>query len=215
MTEPAPQDLEATTLELVTQSARETADFARRLAERLRPGDLVALHGELGAGKTTFVRGLAEGLGLDPGQVSSPTFVLCQEYEDSDAVRRLAHIDAYRLGGVEELEGLGFDELLRSGDVVVAVEWAERIAPALPDERVDVDLEHENEQSRRLTLRAGPSLADRLPRATACLTCGRTVPPTAPTFPFCRPRCRDADLGRWLGGNYRISRPIWDDEAND
>jgi len=118
-----------------------TEECARALAGRLRPGSVVALHGDLGAGKTRFVRGLARGLGHDPDEVSSPTFVLEHRYATAGAVP-LVHLDAYRMAGPAELAALGWDELISEGRAVVAVEWAERIAAALPRHAVHVHLSH-------------------------------------------------------------------------
>lgn len=120
---------------------QSTEDLARALAGRLRAGMVVALHGELGAGKTRFVRGLARGLGHDPDEVSSPTFVLEHRYATSGATP-LVHLDAYRMSGPAELAALGWDELIAEGRAVVAVEWAERIAAALPRDTVHVHLSH-------------------------------------------------------------------------
>ena len=108
---------------LRTESEDQTVAAARRLAERLPPGALVLLTGDLGAGKTAFVRGLAAGLGIDPDDVSSPTFTLIQEYAGA---RVLRHVDLYRLQGAEA-DDLGLDELNEDG-AVVAIEWAERLS---------------------------------------------------------------------------------------
>lgn len=102
-------------------------------------GLVVALVGPLGAGKTLFVQGLAQGLGLDPRQVVSPTFVIASEYA-GPAGRRLAHVDLYRLGDRAELEATGFADLLEPRGVV-AVEWADRFPEALPGDRLEVRLE--------------------------------------------------------------------------
>lgn len=103
-------------------SESDTEAIARTLADALVPGDVVLLTGDLGAGKTAFVRGLASGLGIDPADVSSPTFTLIQEYRGGRLV--LSHIDLYRLSP-REVDDLGLDELVESGGVV-AVEWPER-----------------------------------------------------------------------------------------
>jgi len=108
---------------LRTESEDQTVAAARRFAERLPPGALVLLTGDLGAGKTAFVRGLAAGLGIDPDDVSSPTFTLIQEYAGA---RVLRHVDLYRLQGAEA-DDLGLDELNEDG-AVVAIEWAERLS---------------------------------------------------------------------------------------
>ena len=107
----------------VTRSEEETTAFAADFAARLAPGAIVLLFGDLGAGKTAFVRGLALGLGLDPDVVSSPTFTLIQHYRGAPS---LYHADLYRLQGGAEVDDLGLDELA-SGDAIVAIEWAEKM----------------------------------------------------------------------------------------
>lgn len=126
----------------------ETRRFAALLAAMLRPGDVIALDGPLGAGKTLFVRGLAEGLGLDPADVTSPTFTLCQEYGGGRLP--MTHIDAYRMAGPDELDTIGWSEMVAAGDHVIAVEWADRIAAALPRDRLIITFDHVDEHSRRL-----------------------------------------------------------------
>lgn len=123
----------------LSRDESETEAIAATLAESLAPGTVLALEGDLGAGKTRFVRGLARGLGHDPHAVSSPTFVIEHRHASPGAIP-LVHIDAYRLGGPEDLEALGWDELLASGQAIVAVEWPSRIAAALPARRVTVRL---------------------------------------------------------------------------
>ena len=118
-----------------------------RLAARLGPGDVILLYGELGAGKTAFVRGLARGLGASDSDVSSPTFTLIQEYVGRVP---LYHVDLYRLEP-KEVEDLGLEELV-SGDGVVAIEWAERWR-GRPDDAIEVSLEHAGEDNRRITVR--------------------------------------------------------------
>ena len=100
---------------------------------------MVALCGPLGAGKTSFARGLAEGLGVSPEAVASPTFVIASEYELPGG-RRLAHVDLYRLRGVAELEAAGFLDLLDS-ETVVVVEWADRFPEALPSDHLELRIE--------------------------------------------------------------------------
>lgn len=101
-----------------------TRSAGHRLARLLAPGDLVLLEGDLGAGKTVFVKGLAEGLGIDPLAVSSPTFALVHEYGPEGVPARLAHVDLYRLAGgtAGAIEDLGLRDLRREG-AIVAVEW--------------------------------------------------------------------------------------------
>lgn len=106
---------------ILTNSEEETAAVGERLAARLRANDVLLLYGDLGAGKTAFVRGLARGLGAAPEEVSSPTFTLIQEYRGRLA---LYHVDLYRLEPAEAAD-LGLEELAE-GDAIVAIEWAER-----------------------------------------------------------------------------------------
>ena len=129
--------LDAHTLDFWSHSPEQTVRFGARLGELLRPGDLVTLSGELGAGKTTFIGGLSRGWGSSD-QVTSPTFVLVNEYRRPDGLR-LWHLDAYRLGSGQEALDLGLDDLL-AGDGLVVVEWPERIAAVLPEERLRLQL---------------------------------------------------------------------------
>ena len=112
----------------ITRGEVETMAVARELAERLSPGAVVLLHGDLGAGKTVFVRGLAEGLGVRPEDVSSPSFTLIQEYAGTTP---LYHVDLYRLTPADA-EDLGLEELM-VGNGVVAIEWADRLPRAVED----------------------------------------------------------------------------------
>jgi tRNA threonylcarbamoyladenosine biosynthesis protein TsaE len=111
-----------------THSEIETAAIGRDLAATLSAGDVVLLFGDLGAGKTAFVRGLAEGLGVQRDEVSSPTFTLIHEYRGGRLP--LLHVDLYRLNDAREIEDLGIDELGSGG--VVAIEWAERLPRGWP-----------------------------------------------------------------------------------
>ena len=135
---------------LESDSPERTEAFAADLAESLCGGEVIALHGDLGAGKTRFVRGLLRGLGGSERAVSSPTFVLLNVYPGGRLT--VYHLDAYRVSGSDDFEAIGFSELLEQGGVVV-VEWAERVEALLPRERVDVRIEHLGEDRRRLTLR--------------------------------------------------------------
>jgi tRNA threonylcarbamoyladenosine biosynthesis protein TsaE len=111
-------------------------DLARSLGGR---GLVVALVGPLGAGKTAFVQGLAAGLGVDPGEVASPTFAIASEYPPAGGLR-LVHVDLYRLASEAELEAVGFRDLL-APDIVLAVEWADRFPDALPPDRLELRID--------------------------------------------------------------------------
>jgi tRNA threonylcarbamoyladenosine biosynthesis protein TsaE len=127
-------------LRLRSRSPEASRAAARALARSLdERGLLVALVGPLGAGKTVFVKGLAEGLGIDPARVASPSFVIASEYAAASGVR-LAHVDLYRVESVAELEATGFLDLLEPG-ALVAVEWADRFPEALPGDRLELRFE--------------------------------------------------------------------------
>ena len=130
-----------------SDSVQRTEAIAAEMAEKLIGGECVALYGELGAGKTQFVRGLVRGLGGNARSVSSPTFVLLNVYDSG----RLAvyHLDAYRVHGAEDFEAIGFGELLEQGGVVV-VEWAERVELLLPKDRIEVRIETTDPMRRRI-----------------------------------------------------------------
>jgi tRNA threonylcarbamoyladenosine biosynthesis protein TsaE len=138
----------------VSTSPAETEAIAASLASTLVAGDVVLLSGELGAGKTAFVRGVARGLGIDAGEVSSPTFTLVHEYRGGRLA--LYHADLYRLEGAA-VEELGLEEM-GVGDGVLAIEWPERLSRPMPDS-ITVRLETLDEQSRRIdvTRRSAPS----------------------------------------------------------
>ena len=128
---------------ILTNSEAETAAVGRELASTLTGGDVVLLQGDLGAGKTAFVRGLAEGLGIAPDEVSSPTFSLIQEYRGGRVP--LFHVDLYRLQSTE-VDDLGLDEIAL-GPGVTAIEWPERL-PRPFEGAITVRLEHRNGDQR-------------------------------------------------------------------
>lgn len=130
-----------------SHSPEETRGLAARLGRYLAPGDVVALNGELGSGKTEFVHGLAEGLEVPPQMVASPSFILAHEYPGR---LTLVHLDLYRLEDLSPEMLPDLEEYLR-GPQVVAVEWARRLAPLLPGDYLEVELEITGETDRRLT----------------------------------------------------------------
>jgi tRNA threonylcarbamoyladenosine biosynthesis protein TsaE len=142
---------------LRSQTPEATREAGRLLGRALGgQGIALGLCGPLGAGKTLFVKGLAEALGLDPQQVSSPTFVIANEYPLGGG-RLLAHVDLYRLSSDGELEAIGFLDWLAAGNVV-AVEWSDRLPHALPAERLELRFEKElGDSQRRLNaIASGP-----------------------------------------------------------
>ena len=142
-----------------SHSVDETERIASELAKSLHGGECIALHGDLGAGKTQFVRGLVFGLGGNPQSVSSPTFVLLNVYESG--VLTVFHLDAYRIHGAEDFEAIGFPELLEQ-DGVVVVEWAERVKSLLPKvKRIDVTIKTTAENQRAIEITSTEELKPR------------------------------------------------------
>lgn len=208
-------------IQVQTDSEARTRELAAALALHLQPGDVIALDGPLGSGKTCFVRGMAMGLNIDLTHVSSPTYIIRQEYP-SPSGPPLTHIDAYRIHSEEELETIGWEELLETGDSIVAVEWSQRIADALPPRRINITFSHIDLNSRDISISVAPELADRIahltdpvPAPRKCLTCATTISSDLATVPFCSERCRLVDLGKWFDGKHRFSRPLEEDDLNE
>jgi tRNA threonylcarbamoyladenosine biosynthesis protein TsaE len=147
-------------MHLVSHSAQDTQAIAARFAEDIRaasPGKsatVIALYGDLGAGKTTFVQGFARALGIAQ-QPKSPTFMLMKQYPIPGTTRTLWHLDCYRLAGHQDLRALDMHRVLEDSSAVILIEWPERIGEALPRDHIEIHFEHlpEND-SRRITLPA-------------------------------------------------------------
>jgi tRNA threonylcarbamoyladenosine biosynthesis protein TsaE len=150
--------------EFIFEAADEGATdrLGAALARALPPGTTVALIGTLGAGKTRLVQAICAGLGVAREDVVSPTFVLCQRY---DGTRTIHHFDAYRLRDEDEFRELGALELMES-DGVTFVEWADRVAACLPEERLEIEIEVTGPTQRRFVIRA---VAERLQASMAAL----------------------------------------------
>jgi tRNA threonylcarbamoyladenosine biosynthesis protein TsaE len=139
-------------IEIISASAGQTWEIARLIGEKLREGDVLALSGELGSGKTCFTGGLACGLGVDiKYQITSPTFTLINEYPGRC---KLYHFDIYRLTHYSEFEDLGYEEYFY-GKGVVVIEWAEKIAQILPANIFFINFEYIDENKRRIIIK-GP-----------------------------------------------------------
>lgn len=137
--------------EIITRSAEETFEAGRRAGERLRGREVFLLSGDLGAGKTVFAKGLAAGLGLDPSDVTSPSFTLINVHEGR---LRLYHVDLYRLDAGACFD-LGLEEILEEESAVTVIEWAERLGFA-PENAVEVSIEYLSDEGRRISFkRAG------------------------------------------------------------
>lgn len=130
-----------------SHSPEETRELALSLARRLKPGDVIGLSGSLGAGKTTFVKGLAEGLGITE-EVTSPTFTLLCEYQGT---LPLYHFDCYRIGGEEEMILLGAEDYME-GTGVTVIEWFEKVRHLMPDPFIRISIETQSGEGRRFTI---------------------------------------------------------------
>lgn len=143
---------------MITRSLEETIDYARNFASHLKGGEVLALHGDLGSGKTSFVKGLAEGLNIDE-IITSPTFVLLKKYQILEPKFHpgggmggsLVHIDAYRAETIEDIKSVGIEDYLNRDDVVLVVEWAEKIQAILPKNTININFEYIDENTRRIT----------------------------------------------------------------
>lgn len=139
-----------TPMERYSENERDTEALGAALAQRLAPGSVVAFTGDLGAGKTAFVRGMARGLGI-PARVTSPTFTIVNEYEGGRLP--LFHFDMYRLSSSEELFDIGWEDFLRRGGIC-AVEWSENITDALEGDTIWVDIRRgQTDQQRIITVK--------------------------------------------------------------
>ena len=135
-------------------SVEETWELARKFAEGLKPGDVICLEGDLGAGKTTFTQGLAAALGVS-GRVTSPTFCIVQEH--SGEGKLLVHMDLYRLHGEEDVEAIGWEDYLARGAIMV-VEWPERAGSLIPNNAYHITFRYsEGEENRTISIKCGLS----------------------------------------------------------
>lgn len=140
----------------ITHSPEETIALAEKIGAKLKAGDVIAYLGDLGAGKTTFTRGLAKGMGLSD-LVTSPTFALVHTYGSEE--RMLCHFDMYRISGEEELETTGFYDYPME-ECVFAIEWSENIISALPEKHIRISMEHLGDEERRITIEGDERFAD-------------------------------------------------------
>lgn len=135
-------------MKIITNSPEQTIEFARKIGSLLTGGEIIAYRGGLGAGKTTFTRGLAEGFGVGD-DVTSPTFALVNEYRKNG--KALCHFDMYRINGADDLETTGFFDYM-DGEAVLAVEWSENISDALPKGTIFIDINRIDEEKREIII---------------------------------------------------------------
>jgi tRNA threonylcarbamoyladenosine biosynthesis protein TsaE len=153
-------------VEFVSHSADQTRRLGERLGRLLQPGHIVCLQGDLGAGKTCLAQGIGRGLGISSA-ITSPTFILVNQYQVPEASHRLYHVDLYRVETVAEARGIGLEDVF-FGDDICVIEWAERVIELLPADRLWITLRYVDNTKRALQLEAHgtrcASLLERLRR---------------------------------------------------
>jgi len=138
-------------MEIITKSAQETQSLGKKIGLDLKSGSLLALYGELGSGKTTFIQGLAKGLGIKK-RILSPTFVFIRPYPLSPQ-GTFYHVDLYRINEVTEATGLGLEEIFADPEAITVIEWAERIKEILPQKRREIFFDYLDENQRRIKIK--------------------------------------------------------------
>jgi len=136
-------------MKAISSSVRETLDLGRKLAGKLKKGDIVCLFGEFGSGKTVFTKGIAWGLGVRRHEITSPSFVLIREYYSGRIP--LFHFDLYRLKGEKEIATIGYEEYFYS-DGITVIEWADRLKRLLPDKFLGVSIEITGDKTRKISI---------------------------------------------------------------
>ncbi|MBM2820256.1 MAG: hypothetical protein HW405_16 [Candidatus Berkelbacteria bacterium] len=136
---------------MISNNQLETIEYARKLARKLKGGATIGLIGELGSGKTTFVKGLAEGLSVEE-TITSPTFVILKAYPGKIDKKNIdfVHIDAYRVENLDDIKSVGIEDFFNRDDVVMIIEWAEKIKKILPDNTIYIDFKHISENKRKI-----------------------------------------------------------------
>lgn len=135
---------------ITTHSLDETYAYAQIIAETLKPGDIVTLQGDLGSGKTTFTQGLGKALGITK-PITSPTFLLVKTYTiDRGPIKRLNHVDLYRIEKESEISGLGLQEMLAEEGAITVIEWPEKMGSLLPEKKIALEFEYIDEHTRKI-----------------------------------------------------------------
>jgi len=137
---------------LLSTSAEQTQKFAQDFAKKLTGNQILALDGELGSGKTTFVQGLAKGLNIDDN-ITSPTFVIYKKYKTQNKkIKNFYHFDLYRIQDPQEILDLGFEEIINDPNSIIAIEWSEKIKDILPQNTIHINFEYINKDSRKIKI---------------------------------------------------------------
>lgn len=139
-------------MKIKTKSAEETKEAGKELALKLTPGDVLLLYGNLGAGKTTFTQGLAEGLGIKE-RILSPTFVLQRSHSlNLHNIKTFHHIDLYRIEGKSEIDSLGLSEILQDKEAVMLIEWAEKLKDYMPEKGYKILIDYLDDKTRSIEI---------------------------------------------------------------
>jgi len=145
---------------MISRDPNNTIEYARNFAKKLKGGEVIGLIGELGSGKTTFVKGLAEGLGIRES-ITSLTFVILKEYNIlrpkthtryADKVQKLVHVDAYRVENIDDIKSAGIEDYLGRDEVILVIEWAEKIKKILPKNTIKIKFLAIGEQTRNISI---------------------------------------------------------------
>jgi tRNA threonylcarbamoyladenosine biosynthesis protein TsaE len=146
---------------IILKNLEDTQKLAQRIAQSLRGGEVIALVGDLGAGKTTFTKALVSVFGVDANKVTSPTFVLMKEYlvgkKSHEIIKKIIHIDAYRLPTGQALLDIGVSEYFDNPETVTVIEWADRVADILPKNTIRLEFTIKNDARREVTIKKRPS----------------------------------------------------------
>lgn len=134
----------------ITYSSKETQKLGENLAKQIKGKAIIALYGDLGGGKTTFIQGFARGLGIK-ARIISPTFIIIRSYKLKK--NNFFHIDLYRIQSKDDIKGLGIEELLNSKKDIIVIEWAEKLGEFLPEKRIDIFFEDKGEDKRKIFLK--------------------------------------------------------------
>lgn len=134
-----------------TKSVKQTIQIAQRFAKKLKTGKIVAFYGELGAGKTTFIKAIANELGIDQ-ELKSPTYIIARNYLIPNSKQYFWHIDLYRISSVKELRSINLEEILEDENNIIMIEWAKHAKSILPKKRINVYINKQEENKRLITI---------------------------------------------------------------
>src|SRR3989338_4674336 len=139
-------------MKYLTDSENQTIQLGKKIATKLKGGEVIGLVGNLGAGKTTLIKGIAKGLGIKK-QITSPTFVLMKVYPTKGKIKKLIHIDCYRVKSAKEIEAIGATEYFGQKDTVIVIEWAEKIKSILSRQKIEINIKLIDKDEREIIIK--------------------------------------------------------------